>query len=117
MKRLAKLRSVEVFHLVPRDAQQPSDERGLSREGVELLEGHQEHVLHDIVDKVRSRREPPRDVAVDRIDVSLHELGGSLAVSLQDGGDQRPFVIRVRLRLRCRRGCDGFGRGGLGSHL
>ena len=84
---------------MPGNAQQPPDDGRLSRERVELLERHEEHVLDDVLRKVRPWREPARDVRVHRVGVSGHELAGGFAVLLEDGGEQSPLLRHQRVRF------------------
>src|SRR5439155_10078262 len=46
---LAKLRTIDVLNLVPRNAEQPSDDRRLSGEGADVLECHEKDVLDDVL--------------------------------------------------------------------
>jgi hypothetical protein len=82
------------------DSQQPSQHRRLPSERVELLEGHQEHLLDQILDQVGSWREPLRDVPVDRVGVPGDELGGRLAIFLQYRVEQDRFLARQRITWR-----------------
>jgi hypothetical protein len=79
---------------VPGDAEQPSEDAGLTREGVELVECREKHLLHDILDEVGRRRESLPHVGIDWIGVPRHEFGGRLSILLEHGDEQGMLVCR-----------------------